>query len=137
MEAAWSGWPPGAVRRWPNEFSMLCLEIRWNDAGVIPRRPRLACSFSLFWIWVFDSGLKREGDHTRFFNPKPKIDYHLRRYTRPKALKGTDPAGVAPFRPSSAERLLKARAAWVPPMATHAAPLLGARNSPTPAYLTD
>ena len=21
MEAAWSGWPPGAVRRWPNEQS--------------------------------------------------------------------------------------------------------------------
>jgi len=61
MEAAWSGWPPGAVRRWPNEFSMLCLEIRWNDAGVIPRRPRLACSFSFFWIlgfrfWIEEGG---------------------------------------------------------------------------------
>ena len=44
-----------------NEFSMLCLEIRWNDAGVIPRRPRLACSFSLFWIlgfrfWIEEGG---------------------------------------------------------------------------------
>ena len=137
MEAAWSGWPPGAVRRWPNEFSMLCLEIRWNEAGgILAGRDWPAVSLC-FGFWVFDSGLKREGDHTRFFNPKPKIDYHLRRYTRPKALKGTDPAGVAPFGPSRAEMLLKARAAWVPPMVIHAAPLLGARNSPTPAYLTD
>jgi len=55
------------------------------------------------------------------------------RITPPKR---TDPEGVARFGPSRAERLLKAPAPWVPPTATHVAPLRGARNSQNSSGLT-